>query len=98
MGMRADRDLWGQALAIESRYGDGGPDILARKIDACRRAGAFSEAEFWRDVAACLTELHSIRGPYVGKACGSPTDGARSAARPDPVRQTARNKTCISPR
>ena len=63
MGMRADRDLWGQALAIESRYGDSGLEVIARKIDELRRAGQFSDAEFWGEVAGCLTELHSIRWP-----------------------------------
>jgi hypothetical protein len=61
--MRADRDLWGQALAIESRYGDRGLEVIARKIDELRRAGQFSDAEFWGEVATCLTELHSIRWP-----------------------------------
>ena len=63
MGMKADRDLWGQALAIESRYGDRGLEVIARKIDELRRAGQSSDAEFWGEVAACLTELHSIRWP-----------------------------------
>lgn len=63
MGMKADRDLWGQALAIESRYGDRGLEVIARKIDELRRAGQSSDAEFWGKVAACLTELHSIRWP-----------------------------------
>lgn len=63
MGMKADRDLWGQALAIESRYGDRGLEVIARKIDELRRSEQFSDAEFWGEVAACLTELHSIRWP-----------------------------------
>jgi hypothetical protein len=92
MGMRADRDLWGQALAIESRYGDGGPDIIARKIDACRRAGAFSEAEFWSDVAACLTQLHTIRGPSAEKA------RAPSSSRRDTMRSSSCGKNGISAR
>ncbi|SKB73561.1 hypothetical protein [Sphingopyxis flava] len=92
MGMRADRDLWGQALAIESRYGDGGPSIIGRKIDACRRAGAFSEAEFLSDVAACLTQLHTIRGPSAENA------RAPSASRRDPMRPSAWSKNGISAR
>ena len=63
MGMRADRDLWGQALAIESRYGDRGLEVIARKVDELGRAGQYSDAEFWSEVAARLTELHSIRWP-----------------------------------
>lgn len=63
MGMMADRDLWGQALAIESRYGDRGLEVITRKIDELRRAGQFPDAEFWGEVAAYLTELHSIRWP-----------------------------------
>ncbi|WP_447953132.1 DUF6961 family protein [Sphingopyxis chilensis] len=63
MGMRADRDLWGQALAIESQYGDRGLEVIARKIDELHRAGRYSEAEFWVEVAERLTELHAIRWP-----------------------------------
>lgn len=63
MGTKADRDLWGRALAIETRYGDRALEVIARKIDELARAGQYSEAEFWGKVATCLTELHSIRWP-----------------------------------
>ncbi|WP_414712919.1 DUF6961 family protein [Sphingopyxis sp.] len=63
MGTKADHDLWGQALAIESRYGDRGLEVIARKVEDLCRAGQDSEAEFWSEVAECLTELHSIRWP-----------------------------------
>ena len=33
MGAKADQDLWGQALAYESRYGDRATDVIAKKID-----------------------------------------------------------------
>ena len=82
MGMRADRDLWGQALAIESRYGDRGLEVIARKIDELRRAGQFSDAEFWGEVAACLTELHSIRWPGGVSPVAPPVaDGSSAASR-----------------
>src|SRR3546814_8822013 len=45
MGMRADRDLWGQALAIESQYGDRGLEVIARKIDELHRAGRYRSEE-----------------------------------------------------
>ena len=38
-------------------------EVIARKVDELRRTGQFSDAEFWGEVAACLTELHSIRWP-----------------------------------
>lgn len=81
MGMRADRDLWGQALAIESRYGDRGLEVIARKIDELHRAGQYSEAEFWAEVAERLTELHAIRWPG-----GTREARADSIARSDPAR------------
>ncbi len=63
MGAKADHDLWGQALAIESRYGDSGPDVLADRIAALKSAGDEREADFWSLVADCLIELHAIRYP-----------------------------------
>lgn len=61
MGTRAEYDLWGQALAVENRYGDRGPEILAQKIRNLRVAGELVEADFWADVAGCLNDLHAIR-------------------------------------
>lgn len=61
MGTKADHDLWGQVLAIESRYGDRGPEVLTQRIDELRGAGEVAEAAFWSEVATCLTDLHSIR-------------------------------------
>lgn len=81
MGMRADRDLWGQALAIESRYGDRGLEVIARKIDELRRADESSDAEFWGEVAACLTELHSIRWPGGISTVSSPAADGNSTPR-----------------
>src|SRR3546814_13061692 len=81
MGMRADRDLWGQALAIESQYGDRGLEVIARKIDELHRAGRYSEAEFWVEVAERLTELHAIRWPG-----GIREDRTSSKMRSDPAR------------
>ena len=63
MGTQADHDLWGQALATECRYGDHGPEVIARKVRKLRDAGEFREAEFWSRVAECLNELHAIRFP-----------------------------------
>ena len=61
MGTKADHDLWGQALAMESQYGDRGPEILAQRIVELREADERAEAEFWSQVAACLSDLHAIR-------------------------------------
>lgn len=61
MGTKADHDLWGQALAIENRYGDRGPDVLKQKIVELRKAGEPVEAAFWAKVAECLNDLHAIR-------------------------------------
>lgn len=61
MGTRAEYDLWGQALAVENRYGDRGPEILAQKIRNLRAAGELVEADFWSEVAGCLNDLHAIR-------------------------------------
>lgn len=61
MGTKADHDLWGQAIAIESQYGDRGPEVLAQRIVELREAGELAEAEFWSQVAACLNDLHAIR-------------------------------------
>lgn len=61
MGTRADHDLWGQVLAIESRYGDRGPEVLTQRIAKLREAGELAEAAFWVEVATCLTDLHAIR-------------------------------------
>lgn len=61
MGTRAEQDLWGQALAIENRYGDRGPEILTQKIRNLRAAGELAEADFWSEVAGCLDDLHAIR-------------------------------------
>lgn len=77
MGMRADRDLWGQALAIEYRFGDRGLEIIALKIDELHRAGQYSEAQFWAEVAERLTELHAIRWP-----------GGIRESRGDPLRRS----------
>ena len=61
MGTKADHDLWGQALAIESRYGDRGPEVLTQRIRELRAAGELVEADFWTRVAVCLNDLHAIR-------------------------------------
>lgn len=66
MGANADHDLWGQALAFESRYGDDAPRIIAGKIEQLRASGEIAEADFWAQVAECLTDLHAIR--YQGYA------------------------------
>ncbi len=66
MGANADHDLWGQALAFESRYGDDAPRIIAGKIERLRASGEIAEADFWAQVAECLTDLHAIR--YQGYA------------------------------
>ena len=66
MGANADHDLWGQALAFESRYGDEAPRIIAGKIAQFKASGEVAEADFWAQVAECLTDLHAIR--YQGYA------------------------------
>ncbi len=82
MGTKADHDLWGQALAIESQYGDRGPEVLAQRSVELRKAREFQEAEFWSEVAACLTDLHAIR-------CGFPSAKRTS---PPADRQTPLSK------
>src|SRR3546814_10154425 len=79
MGAKADNDLWGQALAIESQYGDRGPEVITTMIDDLRRSGDHSGAAFWTKVAVCLTDLHEIR--YVGSIASPAADGRRIAAR-----------------
>ena len=74
MGTKATRDLWGQAFAIENQFGDRGPEVLARRIDRLRDAGEIEDAEFWSQVAGCLTDLHAIRLPG---ACAVNMDGPR---------------------
>lgn len=61
MGAQADHDLWGQVMSVERQFGDRGPDIVATKAQVLRRAGEFSEADFWMQVAECLTDLHAIK-------------------------------------
>ena len=63
MGANADKDLWGQALAIESRYGDRGPEVIAAMIAELQRASNYANIEFWTNVAQCLEDLHAIRYP-----------------------------------
>src|SRR3546814_10263697 len=75
MGAKADNDLWGQALAIESQYGDRGPEVITTMIDDLRRSGDHSGAAFWTKVAVCLTDLHEIR--YVGSIASPAADGRR---------------------
>lgn len=60
MGAKADHDLWGQALAYESRYGDCAIDVITEKIDQLRCDGDTHEMEFWIEVTDCLTQLHAI--------------------------------------
>src|SRR3546814_19985790 len=43
MGMTADRDLWGPALAIESQSGGRGLVVISRTIDELPRAGRKSQ-------------------------------------------------------
>ncbi|OWQ95055.1 hypothetical protein CDQ91_14085 [Sphingopyxis witflariensis] len=71
MGMQADHDLWSQALAAERRYGDSGPDIIAQQVQKLMAAGEYREAEFWSQVAECLSDLHAIRFPGESKAMSS---------------------------
>ena len=86
MGAKADRDLWGQALAIESRYGDRGPEVIATMIDELRRAGADADAAFWANVADCLTDLHAIRYPGEAKSpAAERRRAALAASLPDPA-------------
>jgi len=90
MGMQADHDLWGQALAAERRYGDSGPEIIAQQVQKLMAAGENREAEFWSQVAECLSELHAIRFPGEPKAMrnvntdSSPPLGDCRPVRPDP--------------
>ena len=87
MGMQADHDLWGQALAAERRYGDLGPEVLAQQVPKLVEAGEYREAEFWSQVAACLSELHTIRFP------GDPTRSkATAAAASPPVAENHRGR------
>ncbi|WP_443027969.1 MULTISPECIES: DUF6961 family protein [unclassified Sphingopyxis] len=72
MGSNADHDLWGQVLALETRYRDRGPAVITDRIQALRASGEHREAEFWSQVAECLNDLHAIR--YFG--------GGTSAAPP----------------
>ncbi|WP_067112866.1 DUF6961 family protein [Sphingopyxis granuli] len=65
MGAKADKDLWGQALAIESRYGDRGPKVIAAMISELQRASNYADVEFWTNVAQCLEDLHAIRYPGI---------------------------------
>src|SRR3546814_1161668 len=74
MGTNATRELWGQALAIENKLGDSEPEVLARRIDRLRDAGEIEDAEFWSQVAGCLTDMHAIRLPG---ACAVNMDGPR---------------------
>lgn len=78
MGMQADHDLWGQALAAERRYGDLGPEVLAQQVQKLVEAGDYREAEFWSQVATCLSELHAIRFP------GDPKSSKAAAAASSP--------------
>src|SRR3546814_8216196 len=78
MGAKADNDLWGQALAIESQYGDRGPEVITTMIDDLRRSGDPSGAAFWTKIAVCLTDLHEI--PYVVTIASPAADGRRIAA------------------
>lgn len=61
MGTKADYDLWGQALAFESQYGNRGPEVLSQRIIQLQEAGDPREAEFLSEVVTCLTNLHAIR-------------------------------------
>lgn len=93
MGTEADDDLWARVLAIENRYGDRGPGVLTRRIEALRATGASIEAERWSQVATCLDELHAIRfgeisssafGAARGEAAGRDVRGqSRDGAVPD---------------
>lgn len=86
MGAKAENDLWGQALAIESRYGDRGPEVITKMIDDLRRAGDHAGAAFWTKVAVCLTDLHEIR--YVGSIASPAADDRRI-----PVRAAAQGQS-----
>lgn len=83
MGSNADHDLWGQVLALETRYGDRAPAIISDRIQVLRARGEKREAEFWSQVAECLNDLHSIRyfggpqaaNPSVPVSAGPATTG-----------------------
>ena len=96
MGMRADRDLWSQALAIESRYGNAGPHVVARMIDEYRCQGDFSEAAFWGDVADCLRELCRIRGPNAASSSIRGPAGDRPAPQLIPGQPSTSDEDVIS--
>lgn len=88
MGTKADHDLWGQALAVESQYGDRGPEVVAQRILELRKAGEVAEAAFWSQVVTCLNNLHAIRYPGNLLASLSPADrpsvvGGRSVSAED---------------
>ncbi|MGN6690097.1 MAG: hypothetical protein ACTHJU_04045 [Sphingopyxis sp.] len=68
MGQKADHDLLGQALAFESRYGDLATGVIADKIAQLQAAGEADEADFWTEVADCLTNLHAINGRELSSA------------------------------
>lgn len=87
MGAKADQDLWGQVLAIEARYGDRGPEVIARKIEEFRLAGDYSDSEFWTSVAECLTDLHAIC--YPGRI--EPTSAKNPGFPVAPYREPARS-------
>lgn len=82
MGAKADKDLWGQALVIESRYGDRGPEVIVAMIAELQQAGNYADVEFWTSVAACLEDLHAIR--YPGTVRTPPAESRRFAHRKQP--------------
>ena len=61
MGAKAGHDLWEQARAFEATHGDRAPWVAAEKAAELRNAGETAEADFWAQVADCLTDLHAIR-------------------------------------
>ncbi|WP_420496843.1 DUF6961 family protein [Sphingopyxis macrogoltabida] len=75
MGSNADHDLWGQVLALETRYGDRASAIIADRIQALRARGEDREDEFWSQVADCLNDLHSIRY-FGGRRAADPSSPA----------------------
>ncbi|QUM74023.1 DUF6961 family protein [Sphingopyxis granuli] len=74
MGAKADHDLLGQAMAAERQYGDRAPEFIAQKAQALRRDGEYSEADFWAQVAGCLTDLHAIKFAGGGKAAAEASE------------------------
>jgi len=86
MGAKADHDLWGQALAFETQYGDKAPEVIAAKIEQFREAGDTIEAGFWQQVAECLTELHAIRYPGTARRAGTVRDPSDPSVAPAPDR------------